>query len=57
MKGLEGYNGVENIPDHEATTPLLAHVQYWDNTELHKQLYDAAWAGAMAFAARPKISL
>jgi hypothetical protein len=57
VKGLDGYNGVENIRDREATTPLLAHVQYWDNTELHRQLYDAAWAGAMVSAGKPNISI
>jgi hypothetical protein len=44
-KKLPGYNKVDNRIDHEATTPLLAHVQYWNNAELHKQLYDAALAG------------
>jgi len=48
VKGLPGYNGVINVKDPEARRPLLAHVQYWNNAELHKQLYDAAWAGAHA---------
>jgi hypothetical protein len=37
-----------NVKDPEATTPLLAHVQYWNNSELHQQLYEAAWAGVLA---------
>ena len=45
VKDLPGYNGIINVRDPEATTPLLAHVQYWSNAELHKQLYDAALAG------------
>lgn len=45
VEGLDGYNGIINLEDPEATRPLLAHVQYWNNAELHKQLYDAAWAG------------
>ncbi len=30
---------VENIEDTEATTFIAAHVQYWSNTEIWKQLY------------------
>ncbi len=45
VEGLPGYNKIENVKDPEATKPLLAHIQYWNNTELHKRLYDAAWAG------------
>ncbi|MBZ5664947.1 MAG: lipase family protein [Acidobacteriia bacterium] len=37
-------NPVRNFVDPDATTPLLAHVQYWENAELHKWLYDAARA-------------
>ena len=48
VEGLPGYNGVINVKDPEATMPLLAHVQYWNNAELHKQIYDAAWAGVQA---------
>jgi hypothetical protein len=48
VKDMPGYNGIINVRDPEATTPLLAHVQYWNNAELHKQLYDAAWAGIQA---------
>jgi hypothetical protein len=42
---VPGFNGIINVRDPDATTPLLAHVQYWNNAELHKQLYDAAWSG------------
>jgi hypothetical protein len=42
VKGLPECNQVENLPDPEASTPLLAHVQYWENTLLHQQLYKAA---------------
>jgi hypothetical protein len=45
VQGLPGYNGIVNVKDPEARTPLLAHIQYWNNAELHEQLYDAAWAG------------
>jgi hypothetical protein len=48
VEGLAGYNGIVNVKDPEATTPLLAHVQYWNNSELHQQLYEAAWAGVLA---------
>jgi len=43
---IPGFNKVDNRIDRDATTPLLAHVQYWNNAELHQQLYDGAWAGA-----------
>jgi len=42
--GLRNINPVDNVVDPEATTPLLAHVEYWDNSMLHEKLYDAAWA-------------
>lgn len=42
------YNPVKNHPDPEATTPLLAHVQYWDNRELHEALYEAVSTRAAA---------
>jgi hypothetical protein len=43
--GLEAVlNPVRNVIDPEATTPLLAHVQYWENAKLHEALYNAAWA-------------
>jgi hypothetical protein len=41
--GLGNINPVENVIDPEATTPLLAHVQYWENAKLHEALYNAAW--------------
>ncbi len=41
---VKGFNPVFNKIDPEATTPLLAHVQYWENEMLHEELYDAAWA-------------
>jgi|CZKC01.1.fsa_nt_gi hypothetical protein len=53
VEGLPGYNGVVNVKDPQATTPLLAHIQYWDNAELHQQLYDAAWAGVQTSAINP----
>lgn len=34
----DGY--VENLADPEATLPLIAHTQYWDNLELARRLYD-----------------
>jgi hypothetical protein len=34
-------NPVENQVDEQASTPLLAHTQYWDNEKLHKALYEA----------------
>ena len=43
-KGLKDVNIVDNVIDPEATTPLLAHVQYWENAKLHESLYNAAWA-------------
>jgi hypothetical protein len=39
-------NPVENRIDPEARTPLLAHIQYWENDALHKALYEAVWAHA-----------
>lgn len=42
--GLTGINRVHNVIDPEATTPLLAHVQYWENAKLHESLYEAAFA-------------
>ena len=42
--GLKGINPVINMIDPEATTPLLAHVQYWENAMLHEELYKATWA-------------
>jgi hypothetical protein len=53
VEGLPGYNGVVNVKDPQATTPLLAHIQYWGNAELHQQLYDAAWAGVQTSAIHP----
>lgn len=41
---LEDVNPVTNVVDPEATTPLLAHVQYWENAKLHQWLYEAAWS-------------
>jgi uncharacterized membrane protein len=43
-KGLKDINLVDNVIDPDATTPLLAHVQYWENAKLHEALYNAAWA-------------
>jgi hypothetical protein len=34
---------VVNLPDPDASTPLLAHVEYWDN----RLLYEAIYAGLM----------
>jgi hypothetical protein len=31
---------VQNIPDEEATTPLIAHLEYWNNPLLFRTLYD-----------------
>ena len=31
--------GVRNLVDGRATTPLLAHVEYWDNRLLFEQIY------------------
>jgi hypothetical protein len=42
--GLTGINRIHNVIDPEATTPLLAHVQYWENAKLREFLYDAALA-------------
>lgn len=44
-----GYNRIENRIDPQAWIPGLAHVQYWNNEELHKVLYDAVWAGCPVF--------
>jgi hypothetical protein len=44
-KSDPAFNPVCNHPDPEANTPLVAHVQYWQNKELHEVLYDAVWAG------------
>jgi hypothetical protein len=41
---LTDVNRVTNIVDPEATTPLLAHVQYWESATLHHWLYEAAEA-------------
>jgi hypothetical protein len=49
--GLGGVNPVKNVIDPEATTFLRAHVQYWENSTLHKSLYDAAWACRESFSA------
>jgi len=38
---LKDVNPVENVIDPEARTPLLAHIQYWENATLHKFLYEA----------------
>jgi len=53
VAGLPGYNKVENLPDPEARTPLMAHVQYWKNNLLHQELYKAALAGTLASAGKP----
>ncbi len=42
--GLKDVNMIDNVIDRDATTPLLAHVQYWENAKLHEALYNAAWA-------------
>ena len=41
-------NPVDNKIDPQATRPLLAHVQYWNNALLHEELYEAAWASVGA---------
>lgn len=32
---------VDNVPDEEATTLLIAHTEYWENTVLVETIYDA----------------
>ncbi|HZR58749.1 MAG TPA: hypothetical protein VFA74_17905 [Terriglobales bacterium] len=39
---VSGFNPVQNIVDHDARIPLLAHVEYWENPTLHHVLYEAA---------------
>lgn len=39
-------NPVINCTDPEARRPVLAHVQYWENSKLHRVLYRAVWARA-----------
>ena len=33
------YNPIRNERDKDASTPLVAHVQYWENELLHNELY------------------
>lgn len=48
VSGMPGFNPVENRVDGKARIPLIAHTQYWDNEALHKALYEAVWAHALA---------
>jgi len=48
VPGMPNYNPIENRVDRKAWIPLIAHTQYWDNEELHKALYEAVWAHALA---------
>jgi hypothetical protein len=34
-------NPVQNVVDHWAVIPFIAHVQYWRNSTLRQQLWDA----------------
>jgi hypothetical protein len=36
-----GYNPVINKPDYQAWIPFAAHIQYWNNSALHEELFAA----------------
>ena len=39
-------NPVINCTDPDARVPVMAHVQYWEHSKLHRVLYRAVWARA-----------
>jgi hypothetical protein len=39
---------VDNVPDPAATTPLLAHIEYWKNRLLFEKLYEGLLGAATA---------
>jgi len=41
-----GYNPVQNKVDYQAWIPFAAHIQYWNNRILHKELFDAVGTGS-----------